>query len=149
MANHVRQQIRDAAATTLTGLATTTTNVFKSRLNAVPDNKLPALLVDTLEEEGEPSSMAGASRLIHRTLTLQVRAMVKAVSGYQDTLDTICKEVETALGNNNGLTGTCKWVNPVAQKTELEGDGEKPVAVCTLLFSVLYVTALNAPDAPL
>lgn len=42
MANHVRQQIREAVATTLTGLSTTSTRVFQSRLRPLVDADLPA-----------------------------------------------------------------------------------------------------------
>jgi hypothetical protein len=151
MADHVRKQIRVAALAALTGLATTASRAYASRLDPLDDgaSELPALLVDTLEEDNEGLTLGGASRIAERTLTLQVRAVVEAVSGYQDTADQIAKEVEIALANNNGLGGLCKWIALGSQNTELSGEGEKPVAVCTMNFSVLYLTALNAPDVPL
>lgn len=147
MANHLRQQIRDAATTLLTGLTTTSTRVYKSRVDPLYDSVLPALLVDTLgPDEIEPISMTGAGRLMAWRIALQVKAVVKAVSGYQDTLDTIAKEVQAAIAGDNTLSGKCKWINPRSHETELTGEGEKPIAVCTMQFEVYAVSALNAPD---
>ena len=47
MANHLRQQIRERIGTTLTGLSTTGTNVFQSRVYQLEDSNLPALLIYT------------------------------------------------------------------------------------------------------
>ena len=45
MADHVRQQIRERIATTITGLSTTGSNVFQSRVYPLDVDSLPALLV--------------------------------------------------------------------------------------------------------
>jgi len=42
---HVRQSIRDNAVTAVTGLSTTGSNVFHSRVYPLGTNKLPALCV--------------------------------------------------------------------------------------------------------
>ena len=54
MANHLRQQIREQIGTTLTGLTTTGSNVFQSRVYQLEDSNLPALLIYTKSEESEP-----------------------------------------------------------------------------------------------
>ena len=54
MANHVRQQIRERIGTTLTGLTTTGSNVFESRVYPLEDSKLPALIIYTKSEESMP-----------------------------------------------------------------------------------------------
>ena len=52
MADHVRKQIRDRLVTLLTGLATTGSRVYKSRVyNLAPTYELPCLLIYTLEED--------------------------------------------------------------------------------------------------
>ena len=146
MADHVRKQIRAAAVTALTGLATTGARVFASRVYPLQDADLPGLLVSNSEEAIESASLGGANRYLQRTLTLEVKACVKQVSGYEDLVDQIAKEVETALANNNTLGALCKYIVPRGIETELAGEAEKPVAVATLRFEVLYYTALNAPD---
>jgi len=47
--SHARQQVRDAVVTAVTGLTTTSTRVYASRV--YPHDSLPSLAVYTLEEE--------------------------------------------------------------------------------------------------
>ena len=47
MANHIRQQIRERAGTVLTGLTTTGTNVFETRIYPLSNTNLPALAIYT------------------------------------------------------------------------------------------------------
>ena len=55
---HYRQQIRERVATTLTGLTTTGSNVFQSRVYPIEENKLPCLLIYTKDETSEPLAMS-------------------------------------------------------------------------------------------
>lgn len=148
MADHIRKQIRTAAVAALTGLATTGANVFSSRVYPLQDAELPALRISNPAEAIEPASMGGANRYLERSLTLEVQACVKQVTGYEDVVDQIAKEVEVALANNNTLGNLAKWIVPRGIETELTGEGDKPISVATLRFEVLYYTALNAPDVP-
>ena len=99
MANHVRQQIRERIGTTLTGLTTTGSNVFQSRVYPLEDSNLPALLIYTKVEESMPIDI-GAARTMERNLTVNIEGYVKANSNFDDTIDTICKEVETAMASD-------------------------------------------------
>ncbi len=89
--------------------------------------------------------MSGARTLL-RNLSLVIEGYVKAVSNYDDTVDTIAKEVETAMGNDVTLNGLAK--NSYLESTEIEydGEGEKPVAVVSLTYTVEYMTIENAPQ---
>ena len=53
MANHIRQQIRERVGTTLTGLSTTGSNVFQSRVFNLEESNLPAIIIYTKSEAGE------------------------------------------------------------------------------------------------
>ena len=97
MANHIRQQIRERVGTTLTGLTTTGSNVFQSRVYNLQDAKLPAIIIYTRSADSELLEM-GSTRTLQRNLSLVVEAYVKANSNYDDTIDTIAKEVEAAMG---------------------------------------------------
>ena len=88
MANHIRQQIRERVGTTLTGLTTTGSNVFQSRVYNLQDAKLPAIIIYTRSEDSELLEM-GSTRTLQRNLSLVVEAYVKANSNYDDTIDTI------------------------------------------------------------
>ena len=72
-----RQQIRERVATTLTGLTTTGSNVFQSRVYPIENTKLPCLLIYTKEESSEPLAM-NPPRSIEKILQLVIEAYVKA-----------------------------------------------------------------------
>ena len=143
--SHVRQQLRERAATTLTGLSTTGSKVYQSRVYPLGNSNLPGLLIYTKSEDSETVTMSGARTLL-RNLSLVIEGYVKAVSNYDDTVDTIAKEVETAMGNDVTLNGLAK--NSYLESTEIQydGEGEKPVAVVSLTYSVEYMTKENAPQ---
>jgi hypothetical protein len=89
--------------------------------------------------------MSGARTLL-RNLSLVIEGYVKAVSNYDDTVDTIAKEVETAMGNDVTLNSLAK--NSYLESTEIEydGEGDKPLAVVQLTYRVEYMTKENAPQ---
>lgn len=151
MGDHVRKQIRDRVKTLLTGLTTTTSNCYASRVKPLQDAELPAVLVDTLEAgEIRPGSAFGAGRVLERALPLTISVAVKQTDNYQDTLDQIYKEVEIALAGDNTLGGLAKYVQPSSEPAaDLSGEGEKPIATGRMTFEVVYLTALNAPDQAL
>ena len=67
MANHIRQQIRERVGTTLTGLTTTGSNVFQSRVSNLEESNLPAIIIYTKSEAGELLEM-GSTRTLQRNL---------------------------------------------------------------------------------
>ncbi len=146
---HVRQQIRErVGGTTVSGLSTTGTKVYQSRVYDLNSTNLPCLLVYTQSEESEPDIM-GTTRHINRILTLNIEAVVKAVSNFDDTLDTICSEVEVAMGNDNTINNLAKSSFLSSTEIEFNGEGDQPVATATLSYSIQYITAENAPDTAL
>lgn len=148
MANLLRRQIREAAATTLTSLATTGANVFQSRTHELQEASLPALRVYTNDEQVRISSM-GASRIREHELELVVEACAKESADLDDKLDLICKEVQIALDANQGLGVGVKYVEPKRIEIDMEGEAEKEVGVARMTFEVLFYTALGAPDVAL
>ena len=76
MADHVRQQIREQVATTVTGLATTGSNVFQSRVYPLSDSNMPALLVYSTSEDSATDIM-GPSLVTNRELSVVVEGYVK------------------------------------------------------------------------
>ena len=149
MADHVRKQIRDAAVATLTGLATTGARVYASRVYPLQDADLPALRVDIGVEEVSSDSFI-QNRTLDRRLQLLVQGCVKQTSTYNDTLDQVIKEVEVALSTLAAQTmGGAEHVQLIGINVTLEGEGDRPIAVGTMIFEVLYFTALAAPDVAL
>ncbi len=142
---HVRKQIRDAAAVLVTGLTTTGTNVFVSRVYPVDAANLPCLLVYTISETVEPENM-GSPRTYGRDLKLAVEGIAQANSNLDDTLDLIGSEVETALGADLTITATAKSITLEGVEIGLSEVGEKPAGSIRMTFGVYYRTAENAPD---
>lgn len=146
--SHVRQQIRDAAIVALTGLATTGARVFGSRLRALVDADLPALLVNT-EEETIERDLIDEPQWLNRTLTLIVRGVAKQTADLDDKLDTIAAEVETVLGGAAPLGALADIVGLESIETRLDDQLDKPVGVIELKYRINYTTASNAPSIAL
>ena len=145
MANHVRQQIRERVGTVLTGLTTTGSNVYQSRVYPLSASNLPGLLIYTLSETSEPDVM-GVQQGVERLLTLAVEGYAKATANLDDTLDTVCKEVETAIAGDTKLNNLARNAFLTSTEIQLNGDGEQPIGVATMTFEVNYRTINNAPD---
>ena len=145
MADHVRQQIRERIGTTLTGLTTTGSNVFQSRVYPLEDSNLPALLIYIKVEESMPIDI-GAARTMERNLTVNIEGYVKANSNFDDTIDTICKEVETAMASDVTVNGLAKDSFLEATEIEYNAEGEKPVGYVTMSFKVDYYVLETSPD---
>lgn len=147
MTTHVRQQIREAVATALTGLTTTGARVFQSRVRPLADADLPCLLVMTDGEEIERIGIDSAA-ILSRSLTATIRAVVKATSSLDDTLDNCIKEIETALGGA-AIAGLSKPVALIEIRIELDDSTDKPVGYAELRYRIPYFTAASAPTTAL
>lgn len=81
-----------------------------------------------------------------RDLSLVIEGYVKAVSDYDDTIDTVSAEVEVAMSGDRTLNDLAK--NSFLESTEIifDGEGDQPVAVCTLTYMVEYATLETDPE---
>tara|TARA_R110000744_G_scaffold157864_1_gene273821 strand:+ start:162 stop:605 length:444 start_codon:yes stop_codon:yes gene_type:complete len=142
---HVRQQIRERAASTLGSLTTTGSRVYQSRVYPLGSNNLPGLLIYTKSEDSMPETM-GTSRLIMRNLSLVVEGYVKQVSDFDDKVDLICSEVETAMAGDITLNGLAKDSFLESTDINFDAEGDQPVGVCAMTYSVRYANAEADPD---
>ena len=134
---HLRQQIRERVATTLTGLTTTGSNVFQSRVYPIENTKLPCLLIYTREESSEPLDMS-PPRTIEKRLSLVVEGYVKANSNYDDTIDTITKEVEVAMYGDRLINNLAKDSFLVRTDISFNGEGDNPLGIVVMTFEIPY-----------
>ena len=95
---HVRQSIRERIATNCTGLTTTGTNVFQSRIYNLESGNLPCLLIYSKSETSDRLTMQPTDSL-NRDLDVVVEGYVRATT-IDDTLDTISAEVEVAIAGD-------------------------------------------------
>ena len=145
MANHLRQQIRERVGTLLTGLTTTGSNVFQSRIYPLQQSSLPGILIYTNEEESEYLSV-GDTRLIESRLSLSIEAYCQGTSNFDDTIDTISKEVQIAISGDRFLNGLAKEVMLSTTEISFDGSTEKPIGFISLIYVVSYHFDENAPD---
>lgn len=145
MANHIRQQIREKFGTLLTGLTTTGSNVYQSRVYPLENANLPALIIYTKSEESEPI-VIGIDRVMSRVLSVVVEGYTKATSNFDDTIDTISKEVEAAIAADRTLDGLTKDTYLESTEIEFNAEGEKPLGYVSLTFLTNYYVKESAPD---
>ena len=139
---HARQQIREAVATALTGLTTTGTRVYQSRMT--PKDTQPFLLIETGHEEIEQ----GPQLCLQRALIVTVRGYAKAASNVDDALDTIAAEIEVAA-QAAGTFGGKLPAGLVLQSIDVDFDDalERPVGVIEMQFKAGYFTQSGLPGS--
>lgn len=144
---HVRQQIRENIGTTLTGLATTGSNVFETRLFPIGEAKLPAICIYTNSEEAEYSTIT-PPRSQMRELSVAVEFYVKATTNLDDTLDTIAVEIEEALATDLTRGGLAKDTKVTTFEADYTAEGEQSVGIGRFTVVVSYVTLENDIETP-
>lgn len=145
MADHIRQQIRERVATTLTGLTTTGSRVYQSRVYPMAETNMPGILIYSTSEDSEIDVM-GSTGTLNRLLNLTVEGYVKSTTEFDDKIDDICKEIETAMAGDQTINGLAKNSFLAGTEINYSGEGEQPIGVVTLNYVVQYRTATNAPD---
>ena len=143
MANHVRQQLREAVATLVTSLTTTGTNVFQSRVYPLQTSELPCLVITTDGDQVDNITMNNPAQQQRETL-VRIAAYARATTTLDDTLDLICKEVEIAIAGAS--TSLVKGLMYNGCQIDIEAIGDQPVGKASMIFSKDLYTESNAPD---
>ncbi len=146
--SHARTQIRDALAILLTGLPTTGAHVFKSRIRKLSNNDLPALTIETNDEDISAADVSD-DYTQDRSLDVVIRLNAKISADLDTTLDDMIQEVEETLYqdiDSNTLSGLVKSMELKALKVQMSNEGDQPIGEATMLWGVSYFTRGNAPD---
>lgn len=145
MANHIHRQIREAAATALTGLTTTGSRVYVNRLYPIPSTGLPGLRI-SLDAETVEALSIHQPLMLAREAVLSVECCAAAGDTVDDTCDQMSKEVEIALAA--GLTVSGKHITPILTASSYTDEaGGLDAAVKRLDFTLTFETLNTAPDA--
>lgn len=139
---HKRTSIRNNVTTTLTGLTTTGSNVFESRIYPNELSKLPLLNIYSNSETSELLSIGK----IERNVEIMVEGFAKATANVDEALDTIAKEVEVALGTDLTRGGHAKETFLTNTEYELENIGNQQLGVIKMTFNVQYITTKINPE---
>lgn len=148
---HVRQQIRSAIITQVTGLTTTALNVFEHRVYPLAEDDLPAIVVSTTSEGSSIATIGGMGTVasLQRNLAISVEGYVKATSDVAQTLDTIAEEIEVALGDDETLGGLVESIELSGTTIEITAEGDQPVGVVKMDYDVVYRTTTGNPSTTL
>ena len=144
--SHVRQQIRERIATNVTGLTSTASRVFQSRVYNLQSTELPGLLVYTTSEQSERDSFISSNGL-NRVVDVVVEGYAKAASNLDDSLDTISAEVEAALAADPTCNSLSKDLALASTEIEYTGEGDQPIGLVRMTFNVVYRTTATAPTS--
>lgn len=146
---HARQQIRDAVASALTGLATTGSNVFVSRVYPLESASLPGLTIMTVNDAADidNTTSSNSNRIVWANLGLLIKAHAQeAANTLDDTLDQIEMEIRQALLADITLGGLVKDLWWISTEITLEGENVKPIGLAEILFNVSYRVAASDPS---
>lgn len=143
---HVRKSIRDNVTTTLTGLTTTGSRVYQTRLFPLATAKLPGLCIYTRSETTQYASVS-LPRTQVRELEVLVEAYAKGTASIDNTLDAIAVEVEEALYADVTRGGNAKDTQVTSFEVDYDGEGDQSVGVARFTISVTYVTVENDIEA--
>ncbi len=139
---HVRQTIRERIVTDITGLATTGTKVFDTRIYPLTSAELPALIVYARDEDIEYEDLK-PNRTQRRDLSIVIEAHAKATINLEDTFDTIAKEVEEAISGDLTINGNAKDVRLDSIDTDFNSDGQSKAGVMTITYIISYFVKEN------
>jgi hypothetical protein len=146
--SHVRQQIRVALAAKVTGLATTSSNVFQNRTQMVTDANLPCLIIASESDEAQSISLS-YPRLTARIANFSIRVLAKATADLDNVLDGICLNVEKALASDTSLGGLTKDLQLMNTSIAFNSDNETHYGEAAMNWSATYYIQETAPDTAL
>lgn len=144
--SHIRQQVRDQVASTISGLGLTGTRVYKNRLYPLERTELPCLLVMTDAEEIEQLT-ANRPAVLQRMITVRIQGVAKANTDLDNTLDTISQQVETAI--YGATMSAVKSIELTGASINIDSIGEQPVGMVTMDYKVIAMTKDGSPQTAL
>lgn len=140
--SHIRTELRNAVAATITGLALTGSRVYKTRIYPLEEAKLPCLAVYVKSEQIEQATIGNQNK--KRSIEIVIDCVAIANANLDSTIDTICGQVETALALNKNLNGLALDVLLETTQIDIDASGEKPVGIAQMTYRA--ITFQNLPN---
>ena len=137
---HARQQIREAFAAQIAGLASAAT-VYQWRARAIPAAVKKALRVSTPEEAIDNDGELGAAP--SRELQIRVEIVVRQADNADDVVDQLCVEVEEAIAADETLGGLLLWCRPTGFEGDILEESAETEMQGALTFGAMYSVALT------
>lgn len=142
---HPRVTIRQEFVNRLLGNTAAQRRVYDSRVYLLEGRSLPAIIVFS-DHEDIVTDTISFPRSQSRTLRVTVQCYAKNNDTVSTEIDNLVLEVEQLMMADNNLGGLVKDCRMESCDIALNNDSEKPVAVASLVFVVLYKVKENAPS---
>ena len=84
-----------------------------------------------------------------RDLDVQIEGYARTATNLDDVLDTISEEVETAVAADPTVNSLALDCSLTATEIDFTGEGDSPVGLVRLTWTVRYRTATTAPGTAL
>ncbi len=146
---HVRTQIRAALVAALIGASTAAgSRVFDSRVRVYQPDELPAINVESINEQSEPlTSGGGPIAVMQREYGVRITLHVSTVADdWATKLDDLAAQVETAIATSAFRAGGAQRVIPTSYDQIADDEGEATIARGVLEFSARYLTSQINPQ---
>ncbi|WP_342270475.1 hypothetical protein [Rickettsia endosymbiont of Orchestes rusci] len=142
---HARTAIREAFVELLQGKTLVGNRVYNTRLYNMEFTSLPGIIVFSTNEEVTTNTIT-PPRSQDRVVKIIVECYAKATKDVNKTVDNIAAQIERLVANSIILKKLCKDCRLQSTDINLNCDGDQPVAVATLTFSVSYRTKEDKPE---
>lgn len=148
MADHYLTTVRSAIVTAVTGLTTTGARVYEDEPYPLTAAQVPGLIVSAWSPAVGFASMDAS--VIQVDVDVGIECLAKGTSGLQTTLDTIAKEVQTALAGVTSIGSRAVRIAPVSiERPQFMLDSDQPVARRLLLFRIAPLFTASADPTTL
>jgi hypothetical protein len=82
-------------------------------------------------------------KTLMRDLSLSVDAYVRVTDTFDDDVDAIAVQIEEVIAADYTLNGLAKNTVLSSSEIEFDGEGERPVGVARLTYTIRYVTTIG------
>jgi len=138
---HARQQIREDIVAAID--AATTANVYDTRYLPVTDEQMPCVMAYFASEDVLLDQSA-LGTLTYRTIRMVLEIRATAITGVEDTIDSLCETVEAAMYS---AVLPVKDIQLVGTEFSVEADGDRPYGLAAQEWAVEYLVDSAAPGS--
>ena len=145
--SHKRQIIRDAIINQLKDNTDAASNVYSNRAKPLFDQFLPAILVYSKQENilEDQYNIDGHAPL-KRDLEIAIEAVIIASDEFDQKLDDIAEQIESALDGFEIETRKADLIKLKSTEIDYSIEGSKIYGAVRLTYSVIYRTEVKQPD---
>lgn len=140
---HIRQQIRYAVAAALATVPTIAGRVYPAKRYGWQPDQLPGVAIYTDSAQVE---YLHRDREQQHTLSLVIEVAASATDTVEDDLDDIAAAVVVAMSSDPSFGGLAWDCMLASVSADVSTDGERPVGITRLTYTVTYATQASEPS---